>query len=277
MQSTVSVPVATSAPACLNCGATPTGEFCHACGQRVTEGRLTLRTAVLEFVERSLSLERGLLRTFVEMCTDPGGVVRRYADGQRRRYVSPLAYMLIGAAVLLLGYELYEAQLRAWMEASLATAFGEMNRGMRGGGQPVAGLSTDQVRLLTATMISLSKKATLTSAAMALPFAALLRLFFRRSGVNFAEATAFTLYCFGHIFVLAGVMTPIAIFSGAGVATVTQWSLLLYAVVPGFAALGFFGRSVGAVAKTLVAMALAYGVFTVALWIGVVLYVLQLS
>lgn len=278
MQPALSIPGATSRESCLNCGAERVGEFCHTCGQHFSEGRLTLRGGLREFAERSLSLERGLLRTFVEMTVDPGGVVRRYSQGRRRTYVSPIAYLLIGVALLLVGYELYEPQMRVWLEASLATSLGRMNEGVRvGSGQPVAGFSADQVRMFTETMIALSKRATLTSLAMALPFAVLLRLFFRKNGVNIAETAAFTLFCFGHIFVFTALLTPGLILAGANVGTVMQWSMLLYLLLPGFAAVGFFERRVSAVLKTLLAMTIAYVIFSALTWIGVALYVLRAS
>ena len=82
------------------------GEYCHQCGQHFLE-RLTIRLFVHELVTR-VSIERGLLYTVWDMTRDPGGVIRRYIAGQRRRYVSPVTYLLFGAALMLLTFPLYE-------------------------------------------------------------------------------------------------------------------------------------------------------------------------
>jgi hypothetical protein len=64
--------------ACANCGTLLTGRFCHACGQ-------------------AGHLHRSLLHLVEEMpllAGRPGLLTRRYIDGQRTRYVSPLALFL---------------------------------------------------------------------------------------------------------------------------------------------------------------------------------------
>jgi Protein of unknown function (DUF3667) len=78
---------------CANCNAPLMGAYCHACGQTAHVHR-----SILHMLEESL---HGLLhfdskswRTLPLLIARPGLLTRRYIDGQRVRYVSPLALFL---------------------------------------------------------------------------------------------------------------------------------------------------------------------------------------
>ena len=79
--------------ACANCGATLTGAFCQACGQaaHVHRSLLHLTEEVLHGV---LHFDAKGWRTLPLLAIRPGLLTRRYIDGQRQRYVSPLALFL---------------------------------------------------------------------------------------------------------------------------------------------------------------------------------------
>lgn len=90
---------ATAQARCLNCGEPPTGAYCAVCGQSARTGRLTLRDALFDAVEAVTDLDRPLWRTFVGLCLRPGVVAAEYAAGKRKRYVSPVKFALVCAAV----------------------------------------------------------------------------------------------------------------------------------------------------------------------------------
>lgn len=79
--------------ACANCGTLLTGRFCHACGQ---PGHLhrSLLHLVEEMVHNVLHFDAKGWRTLPLLAGRPGLLTRRYIDGQRTRYVSPLALFL---------------------------------------------------------------------------------------------------------------------------------------------------------------------------------------
>lgn len=79
--------------ACANCGTLLTGRFCHACGQ---SGHLhrSLLHLVEEMVHNVLHFDAKGWRTLPLLAGRPGLLTRRYIDGQRTRYVSPLALFL---------------------------------------------------------------------------------------------------------------------------------------------------------------------------------------
>jgi hypothetical protein len=79
--------------ACANCGTLLTGRFCHACGQAGHLHRSLLHL-VEELVHNVLHFDAKGWRTLPLLAGRPGLLTRRYIDGQRTRYVSPLALFL---------------------------------------------------------------------------------------------------------------------------------------------------------------------------------------
>jgi hypothetical protein len=93
--------------ACLNCGTVLTGEFCHACGQHAHVHR-TLSAFFHDFLHGVLHFEGKIWRTLPLLAWKPGELTRRYVDGQRASFVSPIALFLfcvflMFAAVSMLG------------------------------------------------------------------------------------------------------------------------------------------------------------------------------
>lgn len=78
---------------CLNCGAALVGDFCHACGQRAHVHK-TLRAFFHDFLHGLLNFEGKIWRTLPLLAWKPGALTRRYIDGQRARFVSPVALFL---------------------------------------------------------------------------------------------------------------------------------------------------------------------------------------
>jgi hypothetical protein len=78
---------------CLNCGADLNGPFCHQCGQHAHVHR-TLSSFFHDFVHGVLHFEGKIWRTLPMLAWRPGELTRRYIDGQRARFVSPIALFL---------------------------------------------------------------------------------------------------------------------------------------------------------------------------------------
>ena len=92
---------------CLNCGTELAGEFCHACGQHAHVHR-TLSAFFHDFLHGVLHFEGKIWRTLPLLAWKPGELTRNYIDGQRARFISPVALFLfcvflMFAAVSLLG------------------------------------------------------------------------------------------------------------------------------------------------------------------------------
>ena len=78
---------------CLNCEAPLAGAYCKACGQSGHIHR-TIGAFMHELVHGALHFEGKFWRTLPMLAFKPGHLTRRYIDGQRARFVSPMAMFL---------------------------------------------------------------------------------------------------------------------------------------------------------------------------------------
>jgi hypothetical protein len=78
---------------CLNCGTALIGEFCHACGQNGHVHK-TLSSIGHDLLHGVFHFEGKVWRTLPMLVAHPGSLTRRYIDGERARFVSPLALFL---------------------------------------------------------------------------------------------------------------------------------------------------------------------------------------
>lgn len=78
---------------CLNCGAELVGPFCNQCGQHAHVHR-TLAAFFHDLAHGVFHLEGKLWNTIPMLAWCPGDLTRRYIDGQRARFVSPIALFL---------------------------------------------------------------------------------------------------------------------------------------------------------------------------------------
>ena len=85
--------------ACLNCDASLSGEYCYSCGQRGHIHR-TMMSLVHDLAHGVLHFEGKIWRTLPMLAFKPGELTRRYIDGERARFVSPLALFLFSIFVL---------------------------------------------------------------------------------------------------------------------------------------------------------------------------------
>jgi uncharacterized protein DUF3667 len=78
---------------CLNCGAPLAGPYCHECGQHAHVHR-TLSAFFHDFAHGVLHFEGKIWRTLPMLVWKPGELTRRYIEGQRASFVSPIALFL---------------------------------------------------------------------------------------------------------------------------------------------------------------------------------------
>jgi hypothetical protein len=83
----------TTERACLNCGTLLAGDYCHACGQRGHVHR-SLGAFVHDLLHGVFHFEGKIWRTLPLLVWRPGELTRRYIDGQRASFVSPIALFL---------------------------------------------------------------------------------------------------------------------------------------------------------------------------------------
>lgn len=80
-------------PLCLNCGTRLMGPHCHRCGQSGDVHR-TVGAIGHEIAHGVFHIEGKVWRTLPMLVLHPGRLTRRYIDGERVRFVSPLALFL---------------------------------------------------------------------------------------------------------------------------------------------------------------------------------------
>lgn len=78
---------------CLNCGAIALENFCANCGQK-TKIHRTLSAIGHDLIHGVLHLDGKLWRTLPLLTFKPGKLTRRYIDGERAQFVSPMAMFL---------------------------------------------------------------------------------------------------------------------------------------------------------------------------------------
>jgi hypothetical protein len=84
---------------CLNCGCALVGEYCHCCGQRAHVHR-TLTAFFHDLLHGVLHFEGKIWRTLPLLAWRPGELTRRYIDGQRASFVSPIALFLFSVFLM---------------------------------------------------------------------------------------------------------------------------------------------------------------------------------
>jgi hypothetical protein len=84
---------------CLNCGSPLSGRFCASCGQAAHLHRSLLHL-LEELLHNVLHFDAKGWRTLPLLAARPGLLTRRYIDGQRMRYISPLALFLFNSFLM---------------------------------------------------------------------------------------------------------------------------------------------------------------------------------
>src|SRR5579872_3581805 len=84
---------------CANCNTRLAGAYCHQCGQMAHLHRSLLHI-LEELLHGILHFDTKSWRTLPLLLARPGLLTRRYIDGQRARYVSPLALFLFSVFLM---------------------------------------------------------------------------------------------------------------------------------------------------------------------------------
>jgi hypothetical protein len=102
---------------CLNCGAPLSGPYCHECGQHAHVHR-TLTSFFHDFAHGVLHFEGKIWRTLPMLALYPGELTRRYIEGQRARFVSPIALFLFCVFLMFAVVGLTSNTNKGWAKAS---------------------------------------------------------------------------------------------------------------------------------------------------------------
>lgn len=85
--------------ACLNCGTELAGPYCHQCGQKGHVHR-TLAAFWHDLIHGVLHFEGKIWRTLPLLAWRPGALTRRYVEGERANFLSPIAIFLFSVFLM---------------------------------------------------------------------------------------------------------------------------------------------------------------------------------
>ena len=79
---------------CSNCKQELSGKFCSACGSPAVVKRID-RKYITEEISGVLNFDKGLFYTIKELCLRPGATVNKFINGDRKRLVKPIIFLVI--------------------------------------------------------------------------------------------------------------------------------------------------------------------------------------
>ena len=231
---------------CLNCAHPLHGRFCSNCGQDGQVRRLSLRTLLSDLVDELFKLELPIARTVVRLSWWPGRVAAEYIRGRRRTYTNPLKYCLLTAAVSVLMLQIWPIHIEPPPEAGSANGATE--------------ISVAWYEAAERSQQFLARYSALITLAMLPILAGLTRLFFLRSGHNFAEHYVLGLYVHGQWYLLGAPLAPLM---SQEVGWAMTFNFALFFVIFARAVIDFFpGNKLKNMALSMMALFLYLGVFT---------------
>lgn len=107
---------------CPNCHhpLAPKAVFCGHCGQKYTDGKVTVKKLFRDFLDSFFNLDARVLRTLRDLLV-PGKLTQEYFHGRQRRYTNPVRLFFVLAAVYFavlgfLGFQQLEQQAKQGTE-----------------------------------------------------------------------------------------------------------------------------------------------------------------
>lgn len=117
---------------CKNCGKQLLGEdkFCNQCGAKIITKRLELKEIISEWFSSILNIDNKFISTYLHLFSQPQIVIIGYIEGLRKKYVSPINYLLLtfgiyGFFTLFYNIEVYHDQGIAGIFEGAGYLFGE--------------------------------------------------------------------------------------------------------------------------------------------------------
>lgn len=157
---------------CKSCAAPLSGVYCGQCGQKTIQRRITMRAIFDDIFNQISNVDKGLIYTFFLLFKKPDQVVLDYLAGKTIKYSSPFKYLIFWTAVsalIYIGFGFYDQQVAVTANLMQPNDDPKANE--------FATLYNDLMRQ-NFQLVSI----------LYIPFFAIFtRLFFKKSGLNYAE------------------------------------------------------------------------------------------
>ena len=244
---------------CQNCALQLDSDsnFCSNCGQKKVTHRISFGRLLKETPQQFFQLDRGLLLTIVRMFRDPGRMARDYVYGQRKRYVSPVTYFLIGASIQLLAVWFSADQMKASIAKSIESQELPNEEKLKEifGGDIANGFGD----VYLAAIAQSYTYAAVIFFALPLAFCLWQSQKLVGSGYRYGEVLVFAFYLVGHLMIVTAFVSPIAIRISQTAATLVGPSFYLGYML--YAHGGFFANGIKARGLSLASMFIAMLIF----------------
>ncbi|MCR5889245.1 DUF3667 domain-containing protein [Hymenobacter sp. J193] len=175
--------------ACLNCGTTLHDEFCAHCGQAAsTHRRITLGHWLHDIPHSIWHVDKGLPYTLQQMLRRPGPTLQRYLAGQRAPFFRPLSYLLIITGLITFLYVVLHLRPYNTHDPSIPAA-------LRIAQERFIGFFSKYINWFAVALLPLTS--------------AVVRLFLRRGGFNYAESITVATFVTGTSHFLTLLVLPV--------------------------------------------------------------------
>lgn len=169
---------------CVNCSTEIVARFCPDCGQPANVKRISLRQVLDDMQSKYLGLDNLLARTIKDATLHPAQLLQALLDGNRRRYIGAGGYLFLMLSLMILLFDIFEVDSKAFFGASYELEIGDSANRTRQQqfSDSIMSFITEYIRLISFLMLPI--------------YAAFSRYIFRKSGLNFIEHIA--LFCYSH-------------------------------------------------------------------------------
>lgn len=107
---------------CINCSTEHEGRFCPRCGQPAEVKRISWRQLLNDLQERILGFDNLFARTVIDLTIRPQVVLEAVLAGNRRRYISPGAYLLLLLTISILLFDAMGVNLAEFYKSPTASS-----------------------------------------------------------------------------------------------------------------------------------------------------------
>jgi len=178
---------------CSNCGSELSGKYCSNCGQEKIK-RLEVKSILRDVIHGIWHWENSVLQTLIKMLTNPGKTVKDYVAGKRKSMVKPFSYFISIQTIFVIVFHNMSENYFAFMNIKTT------------GTSDLAPQFASEIQHLVSQYINY------LNYFMPVIFAFYFYLFFRKkSGVNYAESLAISLYWVGTTMIFSIVLMLISV------------------------------------------------------------------
>jgi len=238
---------------CLNCGELVIGNYCHHCGQKKINPKLTWRVLFNDLQHRLFGFDNAFVHTVKDLTIAPGQVVKTYLQGNRVRYVGPVGYFFLLITIFVLLISFLDIDMAAYTKSVTDTMQETESKKQQMAQHEVIVFVFDNLRIVRFLMVPF--------------FIAATWVIFYNKRYNFLETAVAVFYWQAHPMLLS--IISILVFRFSGINALQSFVPLVAYLYFAISCAAFYkGNKVGNFIKGLLAVTLAYVFLIILILIG---------